>query len=92
MACGTIYKLVFSLAPCPLPLPARLHTHTHLPHRCRNQDDARDTFKTLKSQHIGDQYAGLYAEWAALENMDSNAFKALSVLAKGLKERAEPSR
>ena len=37
-------------------------------HRQRSEDEARDTFKTLKSQLIGDNFAHLYSEWALLEN------------------------
>lgn len=58
----------------------------------RNADDARDVFKMLKSQHIGDTSAALYYEWAALELAGGNQFKALGVLAKGLKEQAQPAR
>ncbi len=46
----------------------------------------------LKSQHIGDTSAALYYEWAALELSGGNQFKALGVLAKGLKEQAQPAR
>lgn len=59
--------------------------------RARNADDARDVFKMLKSQHIGGQHAALYYEWAALEAGGGNAFRALGVLGKGLKEQAQPS-
>ena len=58
----------------------------------RNPDDARDTFKALKSQHIGENYAPLYAEWAGLEAKYGNVRKASSVVSKGLREGAEPSR
>ena len=37
-------------------------------YRQRSEDEARDTFKTLKSQLIGDSFAYLYSEWALLEN------------------------
>lgn len=46
----------------------------------------------LKSQHIGETSAALYYEWAALELAGGNQFKALGVLAKGLKEQAQPVR
>lgn len=36
--------------------------------------------------------AALYYEWAALELAGGNQFKALGVLAKGLKEHAAPAR
>lgn len=59
--------------------------------RYKNRDDARDTFKTLRSQHIGDRSALLYYEWAALEQLAGNASKALSVLQKGLRGQAQPA-
>lgn len=61
-------------------------------HRSRSPDDARDTFKTLKNQHIGDGCAFLYSEWASLEYASGNVSKALGILAKGLREKAQPSR
>ncbi|KAF6261004.1 hypothetical protein COO60DRAFT_832255 [Scenedesmus sp. NREL 46B-D3] len=57
----------------------------------RSPDDARDTFKTLKNQHIGDASAHLYHEWACLEHAAGNISKALGVLAKGLRADAQPS-
>lgn len=65
---------------------------TTLSCRARNADDARDVLKMLKSQHIGETSAALYYEWAALELAGGNQFKALGVLSKGLKERAQPAR
>ncbi len=40
-----------------------------LANRYRNQHEARETYKTLKDQNIGNASvsASLYAEWAALE-------------------------
>lgn len=61
-------------------------------HRPRDEDDARDTFKALKNQHIGDGHASLYHQWAQLEASSGNTSKALAVIQKGLKERAEPAR
>ncbi len=58
--------------------------------RVRSQDDARDTFKTLKSQNIGDTSALLYTEWAALEVAAGHTSKAVGVLQKGLKSNAQP--
>ena len=59
--------------------------------RLRNShDDARDTFKTLKSQQIGEEYAIMYAEWAGLEAIVGSASKALSIVSKGIKTGAEP--
>lgn len=57
-----------------------------------SSDDARETLKTLKSQNIGEEHALLYAEWAALEAKDNNKEKALSIVAKGIKANAQPSR
>lgn len=57
----------------------------------RNQDDGRDTFKTLKSQHIGDGCVALYAEWAALELRSGDVYKALSIISKGGKDGGQPS-
>eukprot|EP00887_Chlorella_sp_A99_P002275 scaffold10.g2275.t1 len=57
----------------------------------RNQDDARDTLKTLRSQAIGEAAAALYYEWAALEAGAGNAAKATAVVAKGLREQAQPA-
>ncbi len=37
--------------------------------RHRSEDEARDTFKMLKSQLIGDSFAYLYSEWAMLEDV-----------------------
>jgi len=57
-----------------------------------SSDDARETFKTLKSQNIGEEHALLYAEWAALEAKDNNKEKALTIVAKGIKANAQPFR
>jgi hypothetical protein len=73
---------------CSAPIRPTLHTTRR---RYKNQDDARDTFKTLRSQHIGDRSAFLYYEWAALEQLAGNTSKALSVLQKGLREQAQPA-
>lgn len=61
--------------------------------RCRHksQDDARDTFKTLKNQHIGDGCACLYHEWASLEHSAGNVSKAISIVHKGIKADAQPA-
>lgn len=37
--------------------------------RQRSEDEARDTFKMLKSQLIGDSFAYLYSDWAVLEDL-----------------------
>lgn len=60
--------------------------------RARSPDDARDTFKTLKNQHIGDASAHLFYEWACLEHAAGNVSKALGVLAKGFRAEAQPAR
>ncbi len=81
--------------PPPLRLPASTYPHVnqHMrPPRRRNEDEGRDLFKALKNQHIGDTCAVLYSEWAQLEAASGNAGKAVAVLQKGLKERAEPRR
>ncbi|WIA28772.1 hypothetical protein OEZ86_011304 [Tetradesmus obliquus] len=57
----------------------------------RSPDDARDTFKTLKNQHIGDASAHLFYEWACLEHAAGNVSKALGVLAKGFRAEAQPA-
>ncbi|KXZ54691.1 hypothetical protein GPECTOR_4g759 [Gonium pectorale] len=56
----------------------------------RNEDEGRDLFKALKNQHMGDSCAHLYHEWALLEHQAGNTNKAISILQKGIKERAEP--
>lgn len=57
----------------------------------RNQDDGRDTFKTLKSQRIGQNCSAVFLEWATLEHCNAgDTYKALSVLSKGIKEGAQP--
>jgi hypothetical protein len=57
-----------------------------------NEDDARDTFKTLKNQLPGECNAHLFHTWATLEAGSGNLSKALSIQQKGMKERAQPSR
>jgi serine/threonine-protein kinase TTK/MPS1 len=57
----------------------------------RNQDDGRDTFKTLKSQRIGQNCSAVFLEWATLEHCNAgDTYKAMSVLSKGIKEGAQP--
>ena len=58
----------------------------------KSEDDARDTFKTLKNQHVADNSAYLYHEWAKLEAGAGHSSKALGILNKALKEKAEPRR
>ena len=69
-----------------------MFTHPPLHHRrARSQDDARDTFKTLKNQHIGDASAHLYYAWAVLEHSAGNISKALGIIAKGMRAEAQPA-
>ena len=56
-----------------------------------SEDDARDTFKTLKNQLLGESNAHLYHAWAALEAQSGNVSRALGILHKGLKEGAQPA-
>lgn len=68
-----------------------LSTYSILLSRLRSKiDDARDTFQTLRTQHIGETSALMYAEWAGLEAMGGNTSKALSIISKGVKSGAEP--
>lgn len=59
--------------------------------RRNDEDDARDTFKFLKSQRIGDKFAVLYTAWARFEAEAGNADKAAHLLAKGTECGAEPA-
>jgi hypothetical protein len=61
--------------------------------RLRNVHEARETYKTLKDQNIGDAAtcAALYADWAALEAGSGERERALSILRKGLKAGAQPA-
>jgi serine/threonine-protein kinase TTK/MPS1 len=54
-------------------------------------EEARDTFKFLRSQRLGDQLARLWLEWAALEAAWGRRDKAAAVLAKGLQHGAAPA-
>ena len=56
----------------------------------RGQDDALDAIKALKTQQIGLSYALMYIEWASIEAANGNVRKALSVVAKGVREQAAP--
>jgi serine/threonine-protein kinase TTK/MPS1 len=60
--------------------------------RYRNEDEGRDIFKALRNQHLRDTCALLYYTWAGLEQHSGNTSKAVSLLEKGLAERAEPRR
>ncbi|KAJ9506102.1 hypothetical protein QJQ45_016590, partial [Haematococcus lacustris] len=55
-----------------------------------NEDEARDTLKTLKNQHIGDSAAHLYHLWATLESKSGYHSKALAILNKAIKDKAQP--
>ena len=56
--------------------------------------EARETYKTLKDQNIGNAAtcAQLYADWAAMECSTGERERALSVLRKGIKAGAQPVR
>ncbi|KAL6771913.1 hypothetical protein ACKKBG_A28265 [Auxenochlorella protothecoides x Auxenochlorella symbiontica] len=56
----------------------------------RDRDDARDTLKTLRRQAIGSSSPLLFLEWAALEWDSGARDRASAVLAKGLRDGAEP--
>ena len=56
----------------------------------RGQDDALDAIKALKTQQIGLSFAPMYLEWASIEAASGRLQKALSVVAKGIRERAAP--
>ena len=60
--------------------------------RYRNVHEARETYKTLKDQNIGNAAtcAQLYADWAAMESSAGEVERALSVLRKGIKAGAQP--
>lgn len=60
----------------------------HLGVRC--QDDARDLFKTMRRQRLGDGAAEMYTAWAAMERGWAGAGAALEVVRKGLAAGAEP--
>ena len=62
--------------------------------RHRNAHEARETYKTLKDQNIGDAAtcAALYADWAGLEVAAGERERALGILRKGLKAGVQPAR
>ena len=55
-----------------------------------NMDDARDTFKFLKSCGIGHKHAIYWCEWAAFGFTFKGREKAVKILKRGLDSRAEP--
>lgn len=55
-----------------------------------NTDDARDTFKFLKSQGIGQTHAIFWCEWAAFGGQLKGDEKAIKILKKGLEANCEP--
>ena len=71
--------------------PPHAHPPIWLHLRRDSEDDARDTFKTLKNQLLGESNAHLYHAWAALEAQSGNVSRALGILHKGLKEGAQPA-
>lgn len=55
-----------------------------------NMDDARDTFKFLKSCGIGHKHAIYWCEWAAFGYTFKDKDKAVKILKRGLDSGAEP--
>ena len=53
-------------------------------------DDARDTFKFLRSQRLGDGLALMWLAWASFEAALGRKDKAAAVLAKGIEHGAQP--
>ena len=76
---------------CKMPSPNR-KSLANCSLRQHNEDEARDTFKTLKNQHIADSNALLFHEWASLEAKSGNVTKALDILGKAIKDNAQPDR
>ena len=56
-----------------------------------SEEDARDTFRCLKAQHVGEDHALLYVAWALLESFSGNTTKADSILKKGAERGATPA-
>ena len=56
-----------------------------------NMDDARDTFKFLKSCGIGHKHAIYWCEWAAFGYTFKGEAKAVKILKRGLDAGAEPA-
>ena len=56
-----------------------------------NMDDARDTFKFLKSCGIGHKHAIYWCEWAAFGYTFKGEAKAVKILKRGIDAGAEPS-
>ena len=56
-----------------------------------NMDDARDTFKFLKSCSIGHKHAIYWCEWAAFGYTFKGEAKAVKILKRGLESGAEPA-
>ena len=54
-------------------------------------DDARDTFKFLRSQRLGDSLSLMWLSWASFEASLGRKDKAAAVLAKGLEHGAQPA-
>ena len=55
-----------------------------------NMDDARDTFKYLKSEGFWQRHGMYWTEWAAFGHQYKGEEKALKILAKGLNANPEP--
>ena len=56
--------------------------------RQRNEEDIRDTFKTLRNMGIGETSPSLYQQWALFEVAAGNAEKARGIVRKGVKAGA----
>jgi hypothetical protein len=56
-----------------------------------SEDEARDTFKTLKNLQVAGSSAQLYYDWATLEAKSGNMSKAIGVLQKGISQGAQPA-
>ena len=63
-------------------------------YRYRNTHEAREVYKTLRDQNIGNAASSalLYAEWAALERAAGQPERAAAILRKGIKAGAQPLR
>lgn len=56
--------------------------------RQKNEEDIRDTFKTLRNMGIGETSTALYKEWALFEVAAGNVEKAKGIVKKGVKAGA----
>ncbi|QDZ24034.1 dual specificity protein kinase [Chloropicon primus] len=56
--------------------------------RQKNEEDVRDTFKTLRNMGIGETSQNLYQQWALFEVAAGNSEKAKGIVKKGVKAGA----